>query len=250
MPRHQCNSGYGTPPTPSSNHSNENIDHTKFLFEDIRNLYLSDRRSFFGDYEEAHKSEVNLSDAVVITSFKILLKYIYTGQINLGDLEGEEVFELLRISDYFGISNLKLPLHEYLKSTINVENSWSFLAMTRIYKYNELEVESLDFIENNALGVLQSENFLSLSPEALRDILIRDSFFANELDIFRAVCRWIKKHQNDLDHDTEMKVLSAVRYPLMSINEAEADVRLSNGDYLINDHFLDSEISSIQSAEL
>ncbi|XP_050427019.1 BTB/POZ domain-containing protein 9-like [Adelges cooleyi] len=228
------------------NHRNEHIDHTDVLVEFIRNLHLSDicsdvvlvvgeerlpahriilashseyfMRFFSGDYEEARKSEVNLSDAS-ITSYKLLFTYIYTGQINLGDLEGEEVFELLRISDYYGILKLKLPLHDYLKSTIDVENAWSFFAMTRTYKYNDLEVESLHFIDNHASQLLQSEDFLTLSPEVLQDIIIRDTFYCNELDIFHAVCRWIKKHQNILDHDTKMKVLSAIRYPLMSIKE-------------------------------
>ncbi|XP_050426004.1 BTB/POZ domain-containing protein 9-like isoform X3 [Adelges cooleyi] len=235
------------------NHSNEHIDHTGLLVEFIRDLYLSDRcsdvvlvvgkerlpahriilashseyfrRVFYEDDKESHKSEVNLSDAPV-TSFEILLKYIYTGRINLGDLEGEEVFELLRISVYYGILNLKLPLHEYLKSTLDVENAWSFLAMTRTYKYNDLEVESLHFIDNHASEVLHSEDFLSLSPEVLQDIIIRDSFYCNELDIFHAVCRWINIHQNSLDHNTKMKVLSAIRYPLMSVKEL-AEVRQS-----------------------
>ncbi|XP_050434982.1 uncharacterized protein LOC126842134 [Adelges cooleyi] len=55
--------------------------------------------------------------------------------------------------------------------------------------------------------------------EALHEILKRDSFCANELVIFRMVCRWINENQIDVDPDTKIRVLSAVRYPLMSDEE-------------------------------
>ncbi|XP_050427703.1 BTB/POZ domain-containing protein 9-like [Adelges cooleyi] len=91
--------------------------------------------------------------------------------------------------------------------------------MTRLYQYKDLEVESINFIDIHALDVLQSDDFLSLSSEALHEILKRDSFCANELVIFRMVCRWINENQIDVDPDTKIRVLSAVRYPLMSDEE-------------------------------
>ncbi|XP_050435100.1 BTB/POZ domain-containing protein 9-like [Adelges cooleyi] len=91
--------------------------------------------------------------------------------------------------------------------------------MTRLYQYKDLEVESSNFIDDHALDVLQPDDFLSLSSEALHEILKRDSFYANELVIFRMVCRWINENQIDVDPDTKIRVLSAVRYPLMSDEE-------------------------------
>ncbi|XP_050426400.1 BTB/POZ domain-containing protein 9-like [Adelges cooleyi] len=231
----------------------DEINHTCFLLSDISNLYLNDsfsdivlvvgeerlhahrvilasRSSYFrvllyGDFYESDKAEVDVSD-VSMASFKILLKYIYTGRMNLSVLKNNTILELFSISDFYGFPNLQQILSEYLHRNINVHNACSLFVGACLYQYNKLKDESLDFIENHALEVLQSEDFLSLTSEALQDILIRDSFYANELDIFRAVCRWIKKHQNDLDHDTEMKALSAIRYPLMSTKEL-AEIRQS-----------------------
>lgn len=39
------------------------------------------------------------------------------------------------------------------------------------------------------------------------------------MDIFRAVCWWIRENQGSLGSDAKIKVLSAVRYPLMSDEE-------------------------------
>ncbi|XP_050435391.1 BTB/POZ domain-containing protein 9-like [Adelges cooleyi] len=69
------------------------------------------------------------------------------------------------------------------------------------------------------MDVLQSKEFLSLSPVVLREILIRDTFYAREFDIFSAVSRWIQKNGKHLDRDAKTKVLSAVRCPLMSDEE-------------------------------
>ncbi|XP_050426647.1 BTB/POZ domain-containing protein 9-like [Adelges cooleyi] len=55
--------------------------------------------------------------------------------------------------------------------------------------------------------------------EALQEIIIRDSFYTNEFEIFYTVCRWIHQKHDDLDHYSKVKVLSAVRYSLMSNDE-------------------------------
>ncbi|XP_050426590.1 BTB/POZ domain-containing protein 9-like [Adelges cooleyi] len=60
---------------------------------------------------------------------------------------------------------------------------------------------------------------LSALQEALQGILNRDTFYTNEVRIFNEVCRWITENQHDLDRDSKIKVLSAVRYNLMSNEE-------------------------------
>ncbi|XP_050426606.1 BTB/POZ domain-containing protein 9-like [Adelges cooleyi] len=82
----------------------------------------------------------------------------------------------------------------------------------------------LDFIDTHALDVFQPENFRNLSAGALREILTRDSFYANELDIFRVVYRWITESQDCLDSDAIDQVLSAVRYSLMSDEELNVNL--------------------------
>jgi len=58
------------------------------------------------------------------------------------------------------------------------------------------------------------------------------------LDIFRAVCRWIKANQDDEDPEVKIKVLSAVRYPLMSLDELLSVVRESQ--LVSSDNILDA----------
>lgn len=47
-------------------------------------------------------------------------------------------------------------------------------------------------MDKHAPEVIQHENFLQLSPEALKKLISRDSFYAPEIDIFLAVEMWVK----------------------------------------------------------
>ncbi|XP_050423083.1 BTB/POZ domain-containing protein 9-like isoform X2 [Adelges cooleyi] len=222
------------------------IDDTNVLISDIGDLYqsgsysdvvlevqgerlrahrsiLASRSNFFrilfyGGGSKTSDSDVPIKD-VSLTLFQRIFKYIYTGRIDLRDFKNEEIFELHKLSDYFGISHLKLSLKKYLQRTINQYNACTFITLARIYKNEELEVEFLKFIDDNAEEVLDSNDFRTLSSEVLQEILNRDSFYANELVIFREVCRWVNENQNKLNRDTKIEVLSAVRYPIMSVGE-------------------------------
>lgn len=62
--------------------------------------------------------------------------------------------------------------------------------------------------------------------------------YAYELEIFRTVCRWIKANQDDEDPEAKIKVLSTVRYPLMSLDELLSVVRESQ--LVSSDNILDA----------
>ncbi|XP_025196538.1 BTB/POZ domain-containing protein 9-like isoform X2 [Melanaphis sacchari] len=254
-----------SPTSIEKQHSYEQIDHAHFLANDIGTLYLNDRFSdvvlvvngerfhahrvvlasrsdyfralLYGGLKESHQSEVEISDAS-INSFKKLLEYIYSGRMNLSILKDEVILEIFSLSNLFGFTNLELSLCKYLRSNINVYNVCSMFAAARLYQHKELVVEALNFIDSHALEVLQSESFLSLSPEALQEVINRDSLYAYELDIFRAVCRWIKANQDDEDPEAKIKVLSAIRFPLMSLDELLSVVRESQ--LVSSDNILDA----------
>ncbi|XP_050435293.1 BTB/POZ domain-containing protein 9-like [Adelges cooleyi] len=247
---------FSMPPEFLSSSSNpsgyEQIDHTKFLVTDISSLYgnetfsdvvfvvdnvrlhahrlmLATRSEYFrklllGNYKESQQRDVTISEAS-LTSFKLLLEYTYTGRINLGVLGDEIISELFIISHYFGFFNLQHSLAEYYSRNINVDNACSLFTAALRYQLKKLDEDAVKFIDNHAMDIFQSKDFLSLSPEAMVKILKRDSFIANELDIFLAVSSWIKNKENQLDPDCKVNVLSAIRYPLMSVDELTSVVR-------------------------
>ncbi|XP_050434184.1 BTB/POZ domain-containing protein 9-like [Adelges cooleyi] len=231
----------------------EQIDHVPSLVNDISNLYENEKYSdvvlvvdekrfhahrsvlasrsdyfsalLFGDHKDSRLKEVPIKEGSA-TSVNVLLKYIYSGRVDLSTLESKVIVELLILSNVYRFSNLQFSLSEYLLSKIDEHNASSLFVVALYYQIKELEIESLNFIDIHALDVLQSEDSLSLTPEALLLILNRDMVYANDLDIFRAVCRWIKKKKDEIDAEAKTKILSAVRYQLMD-DEELSEVRRS-----------------------
>lgn len=58
----------------------------------------------------------------------------------------------------------------------------------------------------------------------MKNLISRDSFFASEVDIFKAVCRWIQAN-SDVSQESQTEILNAVRLPLMNIKELMTVVR-------------------------
>ena len=78
----------------------------------------------------------------------------------------------------------------------------------------------------------------------MKALISRDSFFAPEIDIFEAVCRWIRANSN-VSKEGQTDVLSAVRLPRITINELLKVVRPTG--LLSPDTILDAvEVQSIQ----
>ncbi|XP_050433483.1 uncharacterized protein LOC126841203 [Adelges cooleyi] len=179
----------------------------------------------FGDHKDSRLKEVPIKEGSA-TSVNVLLKYIYSGRVDLSTLESKVIVELLILSNVYRFSNLQFSLSEYLLSKIDEHNASSLFVVGLCYQIKELEIESLNFIDIHSLDVLQSEDSFSLTPEALLLILNRDMVYANDLDIFRAVCHWIKKKKDEIDAEAKTKILSAVRYQLMD-DEELSEVRRS-----------------------
>jgi hypothetical protein len=62
-----------------------------------------------------------------------------------------------------------------------------------------------------------------LFQAAIKELILRDSFYAPEVDIFRAVCEWVQANPDEDAND----ILSVVRLPLMSLSELLGVVRPS-----------------------
>lgn len=56
---------------------------------------------------------------------------------------------------------------------------------------------------------------------AIKELILRDSFYAPEVEIFRAVCEWVQANPDEDAND----ILSVVRLPLMSLSELLGVVR-------------------------
>ncbi|CAK1582357.1 unnamed protein product [Parnassius mnemosyne] len=185
------------------------------------------RALLYGGMREANQAEVELQ--APLQAFKALLRYVYSGHMGLSLLREDTVLDMLGLAHQFNFQELEAAISDYLRQILALRNVCAVLDAARLYGLNALMDYCYNFLDRNATEVLQHDSFLQLSVEALQGLLERDSFFAPEVDIFKAVCSWFNANQQWVKSENGMmqveKILKCVRLTLMSLEELLTVVR-------------------------
>lgn len=172
------------------------------------------RAMLYGGMRESQQNEVVLMDTP-LGAFELLLKYIYTGQLKLSGLKEEVVLEVLELSHQYCFQELEVGVSEHLERVLGVRNVCRIYDRACLYQLGALADACRRFVDRHAQSILKADSFLSLSPTVLEEMIGRDSFFAPEVDIFRAVCSWVS-HNPGVD---TRPILNQVRLPLLTVQE-------------------------------
>ncbi|CAF3726959.1 unnamed protein product [Adineta steineri] len=163
-------------------------------------------------------------------AFKILLLYIYTGQISLKQEKEDVLIDLLSLVHQYGFEQLENSLSIYLKSILSLNNVCLIYDTACLFELNALKIHCAQFIDNYATEIIKTSEFLALSSEAFSSIISRDSFHCPEIEIFHAVKNWHEYHYRDQNENCPPfdNIVSKVRLTLMSMSELLKIVRYSN----------------------
>lgn len=184
------------------------------------------RALLFGGMMESQPgtTEIELQETTA-KPFEALLKYIYTGKMNLLDVKQEEhLLDILGMSHRYGFVELETSISEYLKAILNIKNVCLIYDLANIYSLKSLCNVCKEFMDRNASHILHSEAFLGLSQSSVKELISRDSFCAPEIEIFNAIREWASQNVN-VD---PTPILEAVRLPLMPMCELLNVVRDTN----------------------
>jgi len=244
--------------------------HVQFLSEELGKLYLNEEYSdvvlkvdnhrlhahkvilaarseyfralLYGGMRESSQAEIELKDTP-IPAFKNLLKYIYTGHISLSSFKEELILEILSLAHQYGFIELETSISDYLKATLNIKTVCLIYDTSSLFQLNSLEDSALLFMDRNALEVLNHDSFVTLSDAAVKELISRDSFCADEIEIFKAVSRWAKANpEGDVSH-----VLEEIRLSLINIQDLLKVVRPT--DLMPADILLDAIQSRTESKD-
>lgn len=193
------------------------------------------RALFYGGLRESDPecSEIELQDTTA-HAFEALLKYIYTGCLNLLDLKEDNLLDILGLAHQYGFSELEASISDYLRAILSIHNVCLIYDVASLYSLAALKETCYQFMDRYATEVMNSETFLTLSKAALKEVISRNSFYATEIDIFRAVQRWVQANKDV----TLKEIVDSIRLPLMSRQELLYTVRPSN--LLCADSILDA----------
>ncbi|RGB27970.1 hypothetical protein C1646_768392 [Rhizophagus diaphanus] len=128
------------------------------------------------------------------TVFDMILKYIYTGELNLTEKSGEDIFELLIASDELLIEELFNYVQDYL---VEKRSEWIqkniVLVLSFAFKIgqsNKLQDNCLEFIFKDSESFINSESFLSIDKDILYILLQRDELQIDEINLWNRLIKW------------------------------------------------------------
>ncbi|RHZ77116.1 hypothetical protein Glove_185g23 [Diversispora epigaea] len=133
---------------------------------------------------------------ISVKVFDIIIKYIYGGKLSLGKLQNSVIFDLLIACNKLEMNELVEYLQTHLISNCA---SWLRLKFAQIYR-TSYQVKNLEIIQDFCNGIIakypntifESENFHSLSEDALISILKRDDLQLEEGKIWEYIIQWGK----------------------------------------------------------
>jgi len=246
------------------------VQHVQLLSEQFSKLYLSDQYSditlivdnnrfsahkvilasrsdyfralLYGGMRESSQTEIELKDTP-IGAFKHLLKYIYSGHISLSNFKEDIILEILALSHQYGFIELETAISDYLKAILTIKTVCLIYDTASLFYLSDLTEAALVFMDRNAVEVLTHESFTSLSEASLKEIIARDSFCAQEIEIFRAIATWSKANPEVM----VTEVLRHIRLSLINIQDLLKVVRPT--DLMPADILLDAIQSRTESKD-
>lgn len=107
------------------------------------------------------------------------------------------------MSDAYDLQELKDKLQDRLSSVTDFSNVLQFYFYADLYSAKKLQHHCANFIDCNAKALLKGETILDLPKDNLKQLISRDTFVVEELEVFRTIQRWMKYnrvHRRDI-HD-------------------------------------------------
>ena len=166
---------------------------------------------FSGGFNETNTDSIELRSNTPWDAFCLILRYIYTGKIELDGICEDELLELLDLSDLYRIEDLEEYIQTYLiKSVLTCDNVSKVLVFNEVYNSNHLHMACIKVIDNSPITFLKAPGLSLLSAKRFNEIISRDCFSVEEIEVFLAAKTWIEANPNSKEeHDL---VLSAIRF--------------------------------------
>ncbi|GBC02008.1 hypothetical protein RclHR1_04410001 [Rhizophagus clarus] len=127
-------------------------------------------------------------------AFDIILKYLYTGKINITNKTGTELLDFMIVSDEFMLEKLTKLTEDFI-----IENQRQFLQkdpvgiLQIVYCFKplvKLQEYCLDKVCSEPKILFNSDRFTQLSAHLLEIILKRDDLNLEEIEIWEYLVKW------------------------------------------------------------
>ncbi|XP_021966033.2 kelch-like protein 41a isoform X2 [Folsomia candida] len=143
-------------------------------------------------------ADLIIKDDVDIRIFRMLLKYLYTGET---DVEMADALHLMQLANKYQVQDLRDHCATVLEGDLTLENVLSLFECGMEYAHGDFIQSTLKFICKNARKILKSDHFTTLRLDCLIEVIQQDSLqVGNEIEVFEAVYRNEYLPSNQIGH--------------------------------------------------
>jgi hypothetical protein len=147
---------------------------------------------FEHDLREKNAREIELP-TVCPSIMDGVLDYIYTGEINLGDLTQSQ--NVLIAADYLNLARLREASMVHMKSFLTTSNFLHTLTFAEQYNFEELSEIVCCFAQSNFTAIVQERKHLEFTVDQLVKVLKSDDLVVEKEEyVFDAIVQWITHH--------------------------------------------------------
>ena len=169
----------------------------KARLEAHRNILSAASPFFYKALNSNMKEEIEGVIRLEETSKAIMegvLDYIYTGYVSVSE---ENVYELFAKADYFDLPALKSFLSNFILENLSLSNCVVAYYFASKYRWEQLMKGTRSYIQSNFLSVAETEGFLDLSCEEVKDWISSDEIIVDaEENVFEVVLRWSERGES------------------------------------------------------
>ena len=176
---------------------------------------------FYGNMAEVR-------DAIVIPDstyecFVEFLRFLYYDEANL---TFDCVLGVRYLAKKYIVPSLEKKCANFVEEAVDAGNVFKLLSRSRDYKDEVVERVCWDFLDSETVEALKSPSFPRVDKEVVRELLVRDTLHAKEIELFLALQKWTigqnPEQENEEETskiDSSSELVNLVRYPLMSQRE-------------------------------
>ncbi|RWS05108.1 BTB/POZ domain-containing protein 9-like protein, partial [Dinothrombium tinctorium] len=155
------------------------------------------KRMLFGETNESKADEVVLKHTPK-AAFKSIIKFIYMGSVETKQMDCDDLLSLISLSHQYQFKELfDFVKNKISEQSICIENINEVFKVAYFCEIDILLENCLSFIDENAKEIVKNHNvFSSFCFELVDQIVSRQTFVAEEIDIFTALMAWKQSNTN------------------------------------------------------
>lgn len=169
---------------------------------------------FLSDLEESKKREIVLKD-VEPTVMGMILRYLYTSDINLTEQNVQDIF---MVANMYQIPSIFSVCVSYLQEKLVLGNCLAIFRLGLLLDCPRLALAAREFICERYQVVVRDQDFLQLGPRELAIIITSDALnIEREELVFESLMDWVAHDEKNRAKDLP-ELLHCIRFRLVPLD--------------------------------